>query len=388
MFALFSRFFSRYLPHFPGLALALGMGFGIVIASPSAQAASETEEILSNLAERVITGHIQPRYKDLQQKSTELALGMAQFCETGGALRHPRQLFTKTVLAFAAIDHIQFGPASKEYRLERFSYWPDRKGRGLRAVRRVLKSGDKTVWKAAALSQKSVAVQGLTALEFLLYGKGSEALTTVDGSEASATANFRCRYGLGIAQNLQAIATELSGEWQDGKPMVTALLTPGTGNKLYRTRKEVILEFYKVVTAGLSRIHDLKMSPLIGRDAAHAKPRRAAFWRSGVALDVIRQNLTALEDLITVSRFRDLLPKKPIDLPAYVDKLFKYQYRAIDGFKGDKHAGDIALILQDENGRVAFQQLMNKINHTAVGFGRNLAVAADLPMGFNASDGD
>lgn len=347
--------------------------------------AASPEEILNQLADRSIHGHIQPAYKKLADESGRLKAEVKQLCSAPGEeqLEKVRAQFRRMVLAYAGIEHIQFGPVADEYRFERLAYWPDRKGRGLRAVQRVLREFDETVWEPEALSEKSVAIQGLTALEYLLYGKGREVLTDEGSSNT-----FRCRYAYSIAINVHHIAKALVAGWQDEAPIVKALMNPAPEHAVYRNRQEVVLEFYKVVTTGLQRIHDLKMSPLLGADAAHAKPRRAQFWRSGMTVDVLRQNLKRVEDFVVVSGFRDLLPKKPIDLPRYVDRLFKEKYRAIGDFSiADKQMA-IDGIVRGKDSREAFKKLMKTVNHANVGFARNLAVAADLPMGFNASDGD
>lgn len=392
-------FFSLASPHRPlgewgvpyhrraqaSMGIGLLVGLLLLLMPVSEGRAADTEAILTQLADRSIHGHIQPAYRQLQQETRQLKGGVKQLCSepTAGQFAKVQTQFRRTVLAYAGIEHIHFGPVAEDYRFERLAYWPDRKGRGLRAVRRVLRSYDETVWKPDALSQKSVALQGLSALEFLLYGKGREVLGDGDSSNT-----FRCRYAYSITINIHRISEALVAGWQDEAPIVQALLNPAPDHALYRTRKEVVLEFYKMVTTGLQRIHDLKMSPLLGADAAHAKPRRAQFWRSGMTVDVLRQNLKSIEQFVVVSGFRDLLPKRPIDLPRYVDRLFKEKYRAIGDFSiADKQMA-IDGIVRGKDSREAFKKLMKNVNHATVGFARNLAVAADLPMGFNAADGD
>jgi predicted lipoprotein len=53
-------------------------------------------------------------------------------------------------------------------------------------VQELLAKQDPTATDAATLRGKSVAMQGLQALEFVLYGTGSETLATGD--------DYRCRY--------------------------------------------------------------------------------------------------------------------------------------------------------------------------------------------------
>ncbi len=68
------------------------------------------------------------------------------------------------------------GPAREDNRFERLFFWPDRRGRGLRQVQGILAEEDETATDPATLYQKSVAVQGLLALDFVLSGEGNETL--------------------------------------------------------------------------------------------------------------------------------------------------------------------------------------------------------------------
>lgn len=368
-----------------GLAGLLLLGGAAVTAMAAEQKAeAEKEKILDELASRAINGHVRPRYQRLADRSETLKNSLEALCAapTEARLAEVRQHFNETVLAYAAVEHIRFGPAQEDYRLERLAYWPDRKGRGLRAVRKILKQKDKSNWDPDRLAKKSIAVQGLTALEFLLYGTGSESLAK------EKPRSFRCRYSYGIAVNVGTMTKAIADGWKPDAPIVEALLHPSPEQKRYRNRAEVLLEFYQAVTVGLKSLHDLKMNPLLGRDAAHARPKRAAFWRSGLAVKVIRTNLEAVEDLVTLSGFRDLLPKNPVDLARYVDKVYQKKYATFDRFKLGKRPMPIEGVLRGDDSRAAFIELMKSVTHLNAGFARNFAVEADLPMGFNATDGD
>ena len=81
-------------------------------------------------------------------------------------------------------------------------FWPDRKGIGLKQVQAALAAKDPTAADAAQLAGKSVAMQGLGALEFVLFGTGAETLAGTGDA-------YRCAYGAAIAANLDGIAAEL-----------------------------------------------------------------------------------------------------------------------------------------------------------------------------------
>ena len=71
-----------------------------------------------------------------------------------------------------------------------------------------------------------MALQGLPALEYLLYGDGAEALAKGAGAAA-----FRCRFAASIAANVAAMAKEIEQGWQDGAPYTKAYLEPGPDNR-------------------------------------------------------------------------------------------------------------------------------------------------------------
>lgn len=371
---------------FRSFFIILSLGALSFLLAPQFVQAATTEDILNQLAQRTIDNHVRPRYKLLNERVHDLSKQMTLLCSSPSAetLTDAKNDFRLTVKAFAGIEHIHFGPVIKKYRIERLAYWPDRKGRGRRAVAKLLRLKEASVLKASSLSQKSVAVQGLTALEYILYGKGAEQLEKSRFDDDG----FRCRYGRTIAENLSNITQNVADGWAPGAPIVTALLNPAPTNNLYRNRSEVIQEFFQSMTASLKLLHEGKMIALLGRDAEHAKSKKAPFWRSKMTVEYLRTNLDAIDDLVRKSGFWELLPLKPIDMKRYVDGIFKQMYGSFDGFEKDGTRLTISEIVSGDTQRLEFKKLIKTISHANAGLSRNFAIAADLPMGFNAADGD
>ena len=111
-----------------------------------------------------------PRRRPASWSTAEQALCAAPSQQ---ALDAARQSFGETVDAWSAIEIIRFGPVTEENRLERMLFWPDRKGTGLKQVQAALAAKDATATDAGSLASKSVAMQGLGALEFVLFGTGA-----------------------------------------------------------------------------------------------------------------------------------------------------------------------------------------------------------------------
>ena len=89
------------------------------------------------------------------------------------------------------------------------AFWPDTRGVGRKQVRRALRRKKANYDNVAALAHMSVALQGLTALEIVLFGRGSDRL-----EHPGAQRSFHCGVARAIAKNLHDIATSLDEEWQ------------------------------------------------------------------------------------------------------------------------------------------------------------------------------
>ncbi len=344
-------------------------------------AGATNEEILAVMARQTIEQHIRPGYLQLQTQSVRLHKKMQTLCDAPSPanLTQTQDQFAKTVLAFSFIEHIHFGPMVDFYRRERFAYWPDRKGRGARAVRKILRlEKDQTVLTADKLANKSVAVQGLTALELVLFQNQDKLLREKN--------SFPCRYGQTIAQNLVTIANQVVDGWGPKTDIVHQMLDPKPDNSRYRNRKEVVQEIYQAIVSGFQVLHDVRLKPVLGKSIERPKPKRAAFWRSGLAIDVMQSYLKGLRHLVEVSGFQNMLPANDVDLQRHVAMVYKEINQGFQSFEQENL--NIADVVSHEDLRGVYEKIAARITHLNAGFARNFAVAADLPLGFNALDGD
>ena len=149
---------------------------------------------------RAVDGFIRPGYRHFTEEAATMEESMAMLCEAPSteSLLNAQSTFGDLVEAWSRIEIVRVGPVLDDNRFERILFYPDRKGTGLRQVQAALASGDATAADARQLASKSVAMQGLGALEFVLFGTGSETLTGTEG-------NYRCQYGTAIAANLQRL---------------------------------------------------------------------------------------------------------------------------------------------------------------------------------------
>jgi predicted lipoprotein len=268
-----------------------------------------------------------------------------------------------------------------ENRFERIFFWPDRRSIGQRQVRAILRKRDRGAIAPDRLGERSVAVQGLTALEMLLHGNGADQLA---GDEPD---NFRCAYALAIVQNLEGIVGAIRQGWQDDGAFVKLWRNPGPDNPTYLFARETTLELVKAFDQALENIRDRRIAPAIGFGPLRRK-HRPVLWRSRLTMPLIHANLEGARDLLMTGGLaeaymaaRENAPEAAGDISSIASE-FKLML-------------DRTSVLAGEADPFASNGIRSRL--VAVGFPlkniRTQAVdrlkqAAGLSVGFNASDGD
>jgi predicted lipoprotein len=281
---------KRFLPV---LALALAMSSPV---SASVKA--------SDVIQRAIDGFVRPAYASLHDHAGGLAKAMDALCQAPSqtALDTAHAEFSATVAAWSSAEIIGFGPIKENNRLERMLYWPDRKSIGLKQVQAALAGKDPTATDPAQLAGKSVAMQGLGALEFVLYGDGAEALAGNDDS-------YRCAYGTAIAKNIEIMAADVDAAWQKPDGFAALWANPGPDNALYRDGAEAVTELVGVFINELEMVRDVRLKGFLGAKPEADKPRQAIYWRSQNTGLSLAGNLAGIDALFEASKLGEALPE-------------------------------------------------------------------------------
>ena len=229
-----------------------------------------------------VDASIRPGFLQMQEEAFSLEINVEALCRepSEATLETARNQFRSMVVAYSRIAYLRFGPLVENNRAERLFFWPDRKGIALRQVQQILAEHDETATELTSLQGKSVAVQGLGALEFVLFGTGSETLATIE-------ADFRCRYAWAIADALVAVSDELARAWYAGEGIARRISAPKPEYADYRSQTELLEELVSAMAFGLEAIRDQQLLPFVGRDGEDPKPKSAPFWRSGMTVPAI-----------------------------------------------------------------------------------------------------
>jgi predicted lipoprotein len=324
-----------------------------------------------------IENYVKPGYAAFHAAGAALRDDVAALCASPSpaALEEARGGFREAVRAWSAIELVRFGPVAEDNRLERILFWPDRKSTGLKQVQAALAQEDATATDPATLSGKSVAMQGLGALEFVLFGTGAETL--------SENAGYRCAYGRAIATNIDSISATIEAGWGAPDGFAQRWSSPGPDNPFYRDQTEALNELLAVFVNGLELMRDQRLGGFLGGSAAEDKPKQALFWRSGETVPSLRANLAALRALFDAAALDDLLPGDQNWIAQSIGFEFGNGLAALDAASGPVTKALADGTLRDKLGY--FRVVTTSLSEL---FGTRLSGELGLSAGFSSLDGD
>jgi hypothetical protein len=317
-----------------------------------------------------------PAYRALLQAAEAQEQAWAAFAakrETGD-VQSLRAAYNAVADVWANAQFIKTGPITLFLRYDRFAYWPEARNATNRALDALLASNSPKDLAPESLAHDSVAGQGLTALERILYDEKADALLKAPGKEGA----WRAQVGLGIARNLASIARDVLKDWTAPDGVRAAIAANKGWKSLFADAPEAARLLLTDLVAGFKLMHDVKLLPVLGANADVAKPKSAEAWRSGRSQRDLKLNLAAAQAMVkalgnTVT-------------PAHrtrIDALFANAAKAIDAMPADmgEAAADPKRRPRVDAARVAIKAAQTAIAAT---------VPADVgvTLGFNSLDGD
>jgi uncharacterized protein len=335
---------------------------------------AKAKQVMAN----AVDGYIRPAYKDFHFKAAALAAETGKFCAapTDNGLTAVQARFAETVASWGHIEFLRDGPVMQQNRLERILFYPDRKSTGLKQVQALLATPDDSVTDAASLKDRSVAIQGLGAFEFLFYGTYPEAIVSEEDP-------FRCRYGQAIAGNIEIIARELQAAWDAPDGIAKDWKNPSADNPIYRDSKEAVAALIGVAVHGVEMVRDQRIKHFYKDRDSKVSPKLAVYWRSGLTMTALAANADGLAKfwkatniaLIMDKDMGSLADSAGFDLHAAANALGKTEQPTAERLKDDKYLGKLDFI------EFNLKDAMTRIDSDVGG-------AVGLGAGFSFADGD
>jgi predicted lipoprotein len=252
-------------------------------------------------------------------------------------------------------------------------------------VAAILETADETAFDQR-LAGKSVAVQGFSALDAVLYGPGSQDL---EGSAAAESP--RCRFTQSLARNIASIAKATSEDWTAGGNFENTWLQPSSANTMYLTPKETTQALLQSYVIGLELLRDTRLRGQLGLQKAGGKPLEQMFPNSGLALPYLQANIEGLKSLLSDGGFITRQAEPPITDP---DKQIMTVLGSINdeltrAIENAVSAGKLSPTpFKDNAAREKLVAMGFPLKNAYATGGQTIADQASITMGFSALDGD
>lgn len=334
--------------------------------------------VYAALNKAAIEKHILPRYDALVTATAGLNDAAKAYCAAPAAkpVADLQAAFAATMDAWQDIQHVRFGPIDWFFRSQRFAFWPDPRNTIGKQMAELLSKHQFGSVDAELLARGSVATQGLPALERLIFGEDAGKL------KSGADAAYRCSYVEAITLNLSQMAKENQSAWRDGgdKAFAAVMRDGSRPDAPYREPQEATLELFKALYLAIELAGDHKLARPMGASLKDARPRLSESWRSERSLRNIQRNLAAAQDLY-LNSFAPAVSDKAVDA-AIRDGLAK-SVAAAAALKVP-----LETAVQDAKARPQAEALATELLALKKTLGERLPPVLDIPVGFNALDGD
>lgn len=368
-----------------GLIAFVAMGAAIrgTVAEEAQENAGAAD--YSALVPRLVGDYAVPAARDLEARLGVMRDRIADLCREPGAgtaaaaaARAFDAAFAETVAAHGRLFVLRFGALAEDTRLERLAFVPDRRGVVRRQVMRLLADPDPAATDAESLRDKSVALQGLSALEWIAYdADGSVVLGDDDAGLA-----FRCAYAGAIAARMVILADEVAEAYRAPAGQTAMLLAPGPGNALTQDPHAAAGFVFHQIATSISLLSDQVLAPVLEEGPPAARAARAPFARSHHALLHLRASLRGIETALHTAGFA----KMDADAAWIGDTLAFETNNAVAALQ--TLPPDLASVLADPEQRASLAYVALILDGLERTVGGELAGHLGFQGGFNALDGD
>lgn len=325
-----------------------------------------------------VDNYIVPAYRALTDATVALETRAVSFCRapTQAGFDSLRESFHESMDAWQWIQTVRFGPVVYLTRSNRYQMWPDKRGTVAKHLRLLLASKDPEALEPERFATGSVAVQGLSALEILLFDSHA---SPEDFSGKNGA--YACKVLLAITANLARMSTRVTANWIEGDDAYRQYIANAPeGNAVFEDERSVGAQLLNDLRTALEFANQHKLSRPLGENIERARPKRSESWRSRRSTENIRINLEGARRLYR-SAFAPRLSGTALD--AEIEAGFDGALAAADGIPMP-----LSEAVTDPAGRARVEALRDRVSALEKLLASPAAEALDLPMGFNSLDGD
>lgn len=326
----------------------------------------------SQLAQNWVQDVYQPAFRQFAAAASEWASSGNELCEStrGSRIYQLQTSFTERVADYSRVEIFRSGPLLQNNLRSRLFYWPDKRRAGERQLRALLADAELNDLSVQQLSGKSVALQGFSALERLLFNPSYQPVESMP----------QCHAVKIIMDNIARMAEELDQAWQGQSDFVQSFLSPEPTSEYFRSEDEVMRNVMTDVIVGLDSLIDRKIQPLLSGDPAII--RTAPLWQSRRTVSLLSGNLLSIRSLLFDSGMLGQMDleeafSQDFDYADYLLNQVRYRYRFLDD------DGQL-----NEEIDLLFTSLSAVLNRIRYALKQKVLAPLGIGVAFNAEDGD
>ena len=359
-----------------------------VVLSTSAMGSNLAKVDYNHINAVVVEDFIVKNYAQLARSSIAFNQAVLQACTSGHESNNLRiidrslqETFHDLRLAWAKIQLISFGPIGFLERRERLDYWPDKHRVGERQLRQILNKKESIRWTIESFRNKSVAVQGLSAFERILFPKG-------DFYSLAQRNENRCQLAKLISTNVMEIATEVSLQWSE-KPIEfkNDLLNPSPDLTFFANSQEVTSVLLSEMSTQLRFLTDIKIGktlPSKGKNVGNY--RQLESWRTGRSFLLMQTNIETVENYYRQGFSPEIIKFDP-KLHQSIIRRFTDALEIVRSLNMQTQLSMKQLLMKQDNLN-KLKNLQSLLLGLDTSFKKEIVGLLNLNIKFNALDGD
>lgn len=316
--------------------------------------------------------YIVPVYQKFSDETVRLSKLVSKHCGQSAESKMSLQnQWRQTMNAWQGAQGINFGPVEDGNYGWRIQFWPDNKNLVAKKIRSLLKHSENLTKQN--FEKSSSVVQGLPALEYLLFDPAAEKL---------ANQEQRCQLASLISQHLKSTASTVQKEWIEHQ---SDFLKPGAENSHYPTAEIVLGRLIDSQRSLLDRMNTRKLLTPLGlkSEKAFANPYFVESWRSQHSQQNLLVNIESLGQFYQLGGLRDYLEAK--QLTVLVEELDGNFTR----LKKVLTASDRSLFERIKQGDIeSIVNIQKQLKSLLDIYTKDIPMALGVQLGFNNNDGD
>ncbi|MBX2858209.1 MAG: imelysin family protein [Cellvibrionaceae bacterium] len=268
-----------------------------------------------------------------------------------------------------SLQGINFGPAEDSVRRSRMAFYPADRNQLASRINDLIAGTDSI--DENAIAEKSVDLQGLVALEQILFR--SDALATINAADASIR---YCQLLQAIAANLLTMTTEINTLWAADAAYFSSFTRAENTEQSLEDLFGGLVEHFQIIENNKLR------QPAVGNSGDIESPL------AKTSMENIAANLSALEQFMFMDEDSGI--DQLLEVSGDNSELLNDITTRINTLKAALANNDTSVVdlAATTAGSAQLETLAESVRDVLEKFATDIAIALDVFIGFNGADGD